>query len=77
MVLLEAVATKEQSQTKGVIEAVLPNALFRVELEDGRSIVANIANTLRHQVVRLIVGDRVSVKLSTFDPNRGQVTQKL
>jgi translation initiation factor IF-1 len=61
----------------GVIEGVLPNALFRVRLENGRSITAGVSNALRHQVVRLIVGDRVKLKLTTFDPNRGQVTEKL
>jgi translation initiation factor IF-1 len=56
---------------------VLPNALYRVRLETGRSITAGVTNSLRHQTVRLIVGDRVKLKLTTFDPNRGQITEKL
>jgi translation initiation factor IF-1 len=48
-----------------------------VRLENGREVIASINTSLRHQVVRLIVGHRVKVKLSAFDPNRGQVVQKL
>jgi translation initiation factor IF-1 len=64
---------------------VLPNALYRVRLEAGhqrsagqqRSVTAGVTSALRHQTVRLIVGDRVKLKLTTFDPNRGQITEKL
>jgi translation initiation factor IF-1 len=51
--------------------------LFRVTLEDGRSVRAGIAPSLRHALVRLISGSKVTVKLSTLDPGRGQIIKKL
>jgi len=56
---------------------VLPNSLFRVTLEDGRSVRAGIAPSLRHALVRLIGGSKVTVKLSKLDPGRGQIIKKL
>jgi translation initiation factor IF-1 len=66
------IGTKENIEA-GIIEEVLPSALFRVRLDDGRKVRAGIAPALRHAVVRLISGTRVSVKLSELDPNRGQI----
>ncbi len=56
---------------------MLPNALYKVLLDNGQRVTAGISTSLKHQVVRLITGDRVNVKLTTFDPNRGQITGKL
>jgi translation initiation factor IF-1 len=60
-----------------VIEEVLPNAMFRVHLDDGRTVRASISSSARHSTVRLIAGCRVGVKLSSHDPGRGQITRKL
>lgn len=60
-----------------MIEEVLPNALYRVRLDDGRSVRAGLSPSLRHQVVRLIGGAKVVVKLSKFDPGRGQITETI
>jgi translation initiation factor IF-1 len=68
---------KSESEKQGVIEEVLPNAMFRVRLDDGKTIRASIAPSARHSTVRLIAGSRVGVKLSSHDPGRGQVTKKL
>jgi translation initiation factor IF-1 len=61
----------------GVIEDVMPNALFRVRLEDGRNVSAGASTELRHVVVRLIAGSKVLVELSSYDPNRGKIIKKL
>ncbi len=55
----------------------MPSALFRVLLDNGRRVTAGISSSLRHKIVRLIVGDRVRVKLTSFDPNRAQIIEKL
>jgi translation initiation factor IF-1 len=60
-----------------VIEEVLPNAMFRVRLDDGRTVRVSTSASARHSTVRLIAGTRVAVKLSSQDPSRGQVTRKL
>jgi translation initiation factor IF-1 len=59
------------------VEEVLPSALFRVRLTDGREVVAAMAPTLRHAVVRLIKGHEVKVEISTRDPSRAQIIEKL
>jgi translation initiation factor IF-1 len=56
---------------------VLPNAMYSVRLDDGRTIRAALAPTLRHAVVRLIGGARVKVELSSRDPGRGRITDQL
>lgn len=61
----------------GVIEEVMPNALFKVRLDGGRTVSAGASTELRHVVVRLIAGARVLVEISRHDPNRGKIIQKL
>ena len=55
----------------------LPNALYRVELEDGHKVLAHTAGKARMQAVRILPGDRVQVELSTADPGRGRIVQRL
>jgi translation initiation factor IF-1 len=62
---------------QGVIEEVMPNALFKVRLEGGRTVSAGASTELRHVVVRLIAGSKVLVEISRHDPNRGKIIQKL
>ena len=59
------------------MEEVLPSALFRVRLNDGREVIASMAPRLRHAVVRLIGGSRVKIEISSRDPSRGQIVEKL
>jgi translation initiation factor IF-1 len=70
-------STKSRTGEKGVVDEVLPNAMFSVRLEDGRKVRASIAPALRHGIVRLISGARVEVELSHHDPSRGRITKKL
>jgi translation initiation factor IF-1 len=55
----------------------LPNALYRVELEDGHRVLAHPVGKARLQAVRILPGDRVSVELSAGDPGRGRILQRL
>lgn len=64
-------------EKEGVIEEVLPNAMFRVRLDDGKTVRASSAPSARHSTVRLIAGCRVKVKLTSHDPGRAQITKKL
>lgn len=59
----------------GTVIEIRPKALYRVRLEDGRVITANVATPLRHVIVRILVQDQVLIRLSQNDPNRGQITQ--
>ncbi len=60
-------------QVTGRITAPLPNALYRVALEDGHEILAHVSAELRMRSIRLLPGDRVRVELSPFDLSRGRI----
>jgi translation initiation factor IF-1 len=70
-------STKERARVQGTIEEVLPSALFRVRLADGRAVSAGLSPSLRQTVVRAIAGERVAVEISSRDPSRGQIVKKL
>lgn len=56
-----------------VIEA-LPNAAFKVELENGHVILAHISGKLRMNFIRILVGDKVTVEMSPYDLSKGRIT---
>ncbi|AGC69571.1 translation initiation factor IF-1 [Thermoclostridium stercorarium subsp. stercorarium DSM 8532] len=56
-----------------VIEA-MPNAMFRVELENGHKILAHISGKLRMHYIRILPGDKVTVEMSPYDLTRGRIT---
>jgi len=61
----------------GTVLAVLPRALYRVALEDGRDITAHAVSGPGRNFVRLVVGDRVDVELTARDVTRGRVVRKV
>lgn len=60
----------------GTVEDVLPNAMFRVVLENGHQITATIAGKLRQHNIRILLGDRVDVEMSPYDLSRGRVVYR-
>jgi translation initiation factor IF-1 len=67
--------SKEDSITlEGTVTDVLPNATFRVELENGHSVLATIAGKMRRFRIRVLQGDRVTVEVSHYDLSRGRIT---
>jgi translation initiation factor IF-1 len=60
----------------GTIEEALPSALFRVKLDDGRTIVAGLSTEARRTVIKIAPGDRVTVQPSPLDPTRGKILGK-
>jgi translation initiation factor IF-1 len=68
---------KESDELEGVIEAILPKRLYRVRLDNGKTIQAGLGPRMQHGVVRLIAGNRVALDVSSFDPNRGHIRRKL
>ena len=58
-----------------VIEA-LPNAMFRVKLENGHNILAHISGKMRMHYIKILPGDKVTVELSVYDLNRGRITYR-
>jgi len=61
----------------GVVTDALPSGLYRVRLERGTPVVAHIADRVDRNFVRVLVGDRVRVEMSTVDTNRGRIVERL
>lgn len=59
---------------EGTVSEVLPNATFRVELENGHTVLATIAGKMRRFRIRVLQGDRVTVEVSPYDLSRGRIT---
>ncbi|MEM7437749.1 MAG: translation initiation factor IF-1 [Myxococcota bacterium] len=67
----------EITTARGVIEAVLPRALYRVRLDDGVEITASLTSKARQVTVKLNPGDGVMVERSPYDPTRGRIKERL
>ena len=61
-------------EVEGVVAEALPNAIFKVELENGHQILAHISGKLRMNYIKILPGDKVKVELSPYDLNRGRIT---
>ena len=69
--------SKEESiEVEGTILEPLPNAMFRVELENGHKILAHISGKMRMHFIRTLSGDKVKVQLSPYDLTRGRITYR-
>jgi translation initiation factor IF-1 len=63
-------------EMSGIVEECLPNAMFRVILENGHRITATIGGRLRQNNIRILLGDSVNVEMSTYDLSRGRVVYR-
>ena len=69
--------TKEDViELEGTVLEALPNAMFRVELENGHKILAHISGKMRMHYIKILPGDKVTVELSVYDLNRGRITYR-
>jgi len=62
---------------EGTIVEALPNAMFRVELENGHKVLAHVSGKMRKNFIRLVPGDRVVVELSVYDLTRGRIIYRM
>ena len=67
---------KDAIEMEGTVTEVLPNATFRVELENGHQILAYLSGKMRKFYIRVLEGDRVKVEMSPYDLSRGRVTYR-
>ncbi|MBN2324241.1 MAG: translation initiation factor IF-1 [Spirochaetes bacterium] len=67
---------EEAIAVMGVVKEPLPNAMFKVELENGHTVLAHISGKMRMHNIRILPGDRVSLELSPYDLNRGRITYR-
>jgi len=67
------VAKEEAIEVEGQVIEPLPNAMFRVELENGHRVLAHISGKMRMHYIRILPGDKVVVELSPYDLTRGRI----
>jgi len=65
---------EELIETEGKILEALPNAMFRVELENGHIVMAHVSGKMRMHFIRILPGDKVKLELSPYDLTRGRIT---
>jgi len=63
-------------EIEGRVVEPLPNAMFRVELENGHKVLAHISGKMRMNYIRILPGDRVQVELTPYDLTRGRITYR-
>ncbi len=67
-------AKEELIETEGKVVEALPNAMFRVELENGHIVLAHVSGKMRMNFIRILPGDKVKLELSPYDLTRGRIT---
>jgi len=70
-------AKKEEAiEVEGKVVEPLPNAMFRVELDNGHKVLAHISGKMRMHYIRILPGDRVVIELSPYDLSRGRIVYR-
>lgn len=64
-------------EMEGTIDEALPNAMFRVSLQNGHKVLAHISGKMRKHFIKILPGDNVKVELSPYDLTRGRITYRL
>ena len=67
-------AKEDLIEMKGVVSEVLPNAMFRVTLENGHELIAYTSGKMKKNHIRILVGDKVTLELSPYDLSKGRIT---
>ena len=63
-------------EVEGTVIDTLPNAMFKVELENGHEILAHVSGKIRMNYIRILPGDKVTIELSPYDLTRGRITYR-
>lgn len=69
-------AKEEAIRVEGVVEDALPNAMFKVKLENDHEVLAHVSGKMRMHFIRILPGDKVQVELSPYDLTRGRITYR-
>ena len=69
-------AKEDVIELEGKVLEALPNAMFKVELENGHQILAHISGKMRMHYIKILPGDKVTVELSVYDLSRGRITYR-
>ncbi|GAH22994.1 unnamed protein product [marine sediment metagenome] len=68
---------KDAIRVQAKVTEALPNAMFRVELENGHKILAHVSGKMRMHFIRILPGDTVTVEMSPYDLNKGRIVMRL
>ena len=74
---IEENMAKDVIEIEGTILESMPNAMFRVKLENGHEILAHISGKIRKNFIRILLGDRVKVEMTPYDLTKGRITFRL
>jgi len=66
-------AKRDAIRVQATVKEALPNAMFKVELENGHEILAHVSGKMRMHFIRILPGDTVTVEMSPYDLNRGRI----
>ena len=69
-------AKEEPIKVEATVKEALPNATFKVELENGHEVLAHVSGKMRMHFIRILPGDKVTVELSPYDLSRGRITYR-
>jgi len=72
----EKLVAKDAIEIEGTVTEVLPNATFRVKLENDHEVLAYLSGKMRQHYIRVLAGDRVKIEMSPYDLTRGRVTYR-
>jgi len=67
---------EEPIRVQGIVKEALPNAMFRVALEDGHELLAHVSGKMRMKYIRVLPGDRVTVEISPYDLEKGRIVYR-
>jgi len=70
------VAKEEPIRIEGTVKESLPNALFRVELDNGHKVLAHVSGKMRMHFIRILPGDRVTLEMSPYDLTKGRIVYR-
>ena len=73
----DAMAKKDDIEVEGKVLEALPNAMFRVEIDEQHQVLATLSGRIRMNFVRIVPGDKVKVVLSPYDLTRGRITWRV
>jgi len=69
-------AKEEAIRVEAIVKDALPNAMFRVELENGHQVIAHVSGKMRMHFIRILPGDKVTIEMSPYDLTRGRIVYR-
>lgn len=70
-------SNKKHLEKQGMVTELLPNATFRVKLNEGEEIIAHLSGRMRLNFIRVLQGDRVLIEMSPYDTTKGRITKRM